>query len=265
MKRIMLTAFAAALALTAFTGCSKKKTAAGDQLAAVKAKGEIIFATEGTWAPWTYHNESDELTGFDVEVSKKIAEKLGVKATFVETEWDGIFAGIDAKRYDMTLNGVEITEEREQKYDFSTPYCYSPMALIVLDTNTDITKFEDLKGKTTANSLASTYAVTAEKYGAKVQTIDSFEETIKLLVQGRIDATLNDATSFYDYKKVHPETPIKIAKLNDSPSQIAIPFRKGNESAALREAVNKAIDELRTDGTLSALSARYFGFDASKK
>ena len=83
--------------------------AEGDMLARIQEKGEIVIATEGTWAPWTYHDEDDNLVGFDVEIAKLIAEKLGVKATFVECEWDSIFAGIDAGRYDMAANGVEIT------------------------------------------------------------------------------------------------------------------------------------------------------------
>ena len=95
-----------------------------DQLARIQAQGEIVIATEGAWAPWTYHDENDVLVGFDVEVAQAIAAKLGVTAKFVETEWDGIFAGLDSSRYDMAANGVEITEERAQKYDFSTPYGY---------------------------------------------------------------------------------------------------------------------------------------------
>lgn len=95
-----------------------------------------------------------------------IAAKLGVTATFAETEWDGIFAGLDSGRYDIAANGVEVTDERAQKYDFSTPYGYIRTALIVRGDNTDIQSFEDLKGKHTANSIASTYMTLAESYGA---------------------------------------------------------------------------------------------------
>ena len=121
-----------------------------DQLAAIKAKGEIVVATEGAWAPWTYHDEQGNLVGFDVEVAKAIADKLGVTATFAETEWDGIFAGLDAGRYDIAANGVEVTDERAEKYNFTTPYGYIRTALIVRGDNDDITSFEDLAGKHTA-------------------------------------------------------------------------------------------------------------------
>ena len=93
--------------------------------------------------------------GYDVEVSRAIAEKLGVEPEYVESDWDSLFAGLDAGRYDMVCNGVEVTEERAKTYAFTTPYGYIHTALAVRKDNTDITSFEDLKGKTTANSLAS--------------------------------------------------------------------------------------------------------------
>ena len=135
---------------------------------------------------------------------KKIAEKMGVKAEFVEVDWDGIFAGIDSKRYDLSLNGVEVTQERAFKYDFSEPYAYTHTALIVKKDNDSIKKFEDLKGRTTTNSLGSTYAEYAESLGAKVVTIDSFEETLQLVEHGRADATLNDNATFFYYQKIKP-------------------------------------------------------------
>lgn len=134
----------------------------GDLLARIQEKGEIVIATEGTWAPWTYHDENDNLVGFDVEVAQKIAEKLGVTATFEECAWDSIFAGLDAERYDIAANGIEVTDERAEKYDFTTPYGYIRTALIVRGDNDEITTFEDLAGKKTANSIASTYMTLAE-------------------------------------------------------------------------------------------------------
>ena len=127
--RIMtkLLALMLALMLTACAALAED----GDQLLDIQSKGEIVVATEGAWAPWTYHDEAGTLVGFDVEVAQAIAAKLGVTATFAETEWDGIFAGLDSGRYDIAANGVEVTEERARKYDFSTPYGYIRTALIV--------------------------------------------------------------------------------------------------------------------------------------
>ena len=241
--------------------CGKKDTAEGDLLARIQAKGELVIATEGTWAPWTYHDEDDKLVGFDVEVATKIAEKLGVKATFVETEWDGIFAGIDSERYDIAANGVEITDERAEKYDFSTPYGYIRTALIVKGDNEDIKSFEDLKGKSTANSIASTYMTLAESYGASAVGVDSLDQTLDLVLSGRVDATLNAEVSYYDYLKVHPDANLKVVALTEEASFVSIPVRKGEDSASFLEAVNKAIEELRASGELAEISIKYFGSD----
>ena len=273
----MMSVMAAAGVLT-LSGCSNSSTStaasagassatgsAADQLAAIQASGKLIVALEGAWQPWSYHDESDTLVGYDVEVSRAIAEKLGVAPEYVESDWDSLFAGLDAGRFDMVCNGVEVTDERALTYDFTTPYGYIHTALAVRKDNDEIKTFEDLKGKTTANSLASTYMELAESYGATVQGIDTLEETIQLLTAGRIDATLNADVSFYDYLNVHPDADFKIVAQTEDASHVAIPLRKGDNSATLLEAVNNAIDELRANGTLKELSEKYFGQDISSE
>ena len=256
----------AAASSTASGAASAGAAAAGsDLLSTIQSRGTLIVALEGAWQPWSYHDESDTLVGYDVEVSRAIAEKLGVEPEYVESDWDSLFAGMDAGRYDLVCNGVEVTDERSKTYDFTTPYGYIHTALAVKKDNDTITSFEDLKGKTTANSLASTYMELAESYGATVQGIDTLEETIQLLTAGRIDATLNADVSFYDYLNVHPDADFKIVALTEEASHVAIPLRKGEETASLREAIDKAIDELRAEGTLTELSEKYFGQDISSE
>lgn len=277
MKRrtfISLMGVMAAAGVLSLTGCSSKDTAAStasaassatlNKLDSIQKSGKLVVALEGAWQPWSYHDSSDTLVGYDVEVSRAIAEKLGVEPEYVESDWDSLFAGLDAGRYDMVCNGVEVTEERAKTYAFTTPYGYIHTALAVRKDNTDITSFEDLKGKTTANSLASTYMELAESYGATVQGIDTLEETIQLLTAGRIDATLNADVSFYDYLNVHPDADFKLVAQTAEASHVAIPVLKSEDTAYL-DALNIAIEELRADGTLKTLSEKYFGQDISSE
>nr|WP_325212600.1 transporter substrate-binding domain-containing protein [uncultured Oscillibacter sp.] len=277
-KKRFAALLAAALCISALTACSQSsgtspdpgdsstqaKTSAG-LLTQIQQRGEIIVAVEGTWAPWTYHDENDQLVGYDVEIARSIAEKLGVEVNFVEGEWDGLLAGLDAGRYDIMVNGVDIDETRAEKYDFSTPYAYNRTAVMVRADNEEIRSMEDLDGKSTANTLNSTYANVAEGYGAEVTGVDDFIQTVELLNSGRIDATLNAEVSYYDYMAQHPDANIKIACIDPASTQVAIPMRKGEESAALLEAVNAALAELGENGTLSELSVKYFGTDISKE
>ena len=271
-KRIIAVLCAAALALCLLlTACGGKTKpapaatpdAAADLLAEIKDSGVITIAMEGTWAPWTYHDESDTLVGYDVEVGQKLAARLGVTPQFIEGEWDGLLAGLEAGRYDIMINGVDITPERQQKYDFSIPYAYNRTAVIVRADDDRITAMEDLDGMSTANTISSTYAETAEKYGAQVTGVDDLNQTMELLLSGRIDATLNAEVTFYDYMKAHPDAGLKIAAIDPEQTSVAIPMRKGEETASLLEAVNTALAELAADGELKALSEKYFGTDIS--
>ena len=271
MKKNQIAALLLCAALLCFlllAACGKGSSAddqlTGDLLSRIQQKGEIIVAMEGTWAPWTYHDEADQLVGYDVEVAKAIADKLGVSVTYVEGEWDGLLAGLDAGRYDIMVNGVGIEPGREEKYDFSTPYAYNRTAIIVRGDYDLIHSMEDLQGKTTANTISSTYANQAEQYGATVTGVDDLNQTIELLLAGRIDATLNAEVVFADYQKAHPEANIKVAAYSDEVERVAIPVRKGEDSASLLAAINDALAQMDADGTLTQLSEKYFSTDISK-
>ena len=261
MKRILSALLALFLLAALLTvGASAEE----DLLQKIQSRGTIIVGLEGDWAPWSFVDENDELMGFDVEVARAIAEKLGVEAEIIPGEWDGLFAGMDAGRYDMVVNGVEVTPERTEKYDFSDPYAYIRTALIVRGDNEDIKTFEDLKGKKTANSIASTYMNLAEEYGATCYGVDTLDETLTMVLQGRVDATLNAIVSYTDYLAQHPDANLKVVATTEDASNVAIPMRKGDETASLLEAVNKAIAELHEEGVISELSIKYFGEDISK-
>ena len=275
LKKIIAVILVGIMALTLLAGCGAKSPEApsegssqpsADRLAAIREAGKIIVALEGNWAPWSYHDpETDAVVGFDADVGRAIAEKLGVEIEIIEAPWESLFAGLDSGRYDLVINGVEITDERSEKYEFSVPYGYIHTALIVRSDNEEIKTFDDLKGKSTVNSLGSTYMELAESYGASAAGVSTLAETLTQVVQGRVDATLNADVSFYDYMNQQPDAPLKIAALTEDASSVAIPMRMGDEYASLREAVNQAISELLADGTIAKLSNQYFGSDISVK
>lgn len=166
--------------------------------------------------------------------------------------------------YDTMANGVNVTPDRSEKFDFSGAYAYSRTALMVRADDDRIQSFEDLEGMTTANTISSTYAAVAESYGAKVTGVDDLNQTIELLLQGRIDATLNDEVTYLDYTSQHPDANIKVAAYSEEADVIALPLRKGEETETLRSEIDKALGELREDGVLSELSVKYFGVDLTK-
>ena len=155
-----------------------------DLLDTVLERGTLIIGTEGTYSPNSYHDESGELVGFDVDVARGIAEYLGVEAQFMEAEWDSLFAAMDSGRVDIVVNEVEYSDERAEKYDFSEPYTYVHGALMVAESNTDINSFEDLAGKRAAQNLTSSWGRMAESYGAELVSVDSVSQCVELLLSG---------------------------------------------------------------------------------
>jgi len=266
LKSLLLTGI---LALSVvFTACAKtndntsKDTAPANLLEKIQKEGVIRVGQEGTYAPFTFHDESGKLTGFDVDIAEAIAQKLGVKAEFIETKWDGIFAGLDAERFDIIVNQVGINDERKAKYDFSDHYILSKPVLIVTGDNNTITKFEDLKGKKAAQTLTSNLGKIAQSYGAELVQVDGFNQAIDLLTSNRADATVNDSLSFLDYKKQKPDTSLKVAAEYSKGDENGIMLRQGNKE--LLDAINKALTDIKADGTYLKISEKWFGEDVSK-
>jgi len=264
MKKI----FTLILTSMLLVGCTAKDSGAAKNgenatlLDKVKKAGVIKIGTEGTYAPFTYYDSSGTLTGFDIDIANEIANRLGVKAEYVETKWDGMFAGLDAERFDAIANQVGIKAERQEKYDFSDSYIVSKAVLIVNKDNTDIKTFDNLKGKKSAQSLTSNLADIARKYGAEIVQSDGFNQSIDLLTSKRVDATVNDSLSFYDLNKQKPDLGVKIVAEYENADKCGIMFRKNNKE--LVDAVNKALADMKSDGTYLKISEKWFGTDVSK-
>lgn len=228
----------------------------------IKQAGALRIGTEGTYAPFTFHDASGELVGFDVEIGRAVAQHIGVKAEFVEGAWDGLIAGIDANRYDVVINQVGITDERKAKYDFSEPYIASKAALVVRGDNTDITSFEALSGKKAAQTITSNFGKLAVQYGAELVPTDGFDQSIALVTQGRADATINDSLSFFDFKQQQPDANVKIVATQADADFSGVLLAKGKPE--LVAAINEALAAIKADGTYATISQKYFGADVSQ-
>jgi L-cystine transport system substrate-binding protein len=229
----------------------------------VKEEGKLLVGTEGTYPPFTFHDESGKLTGFDVEIAREVAKRLGVEAEFKETQWDAMFEGLNSNRFDMIANQVGIREDRQKKYDFSEPYIESSAVVVVSKDNNEVKSFEDIKGLTSAQSLTSNYRDIAEENGAVIQGVDGLAQSIQLLEQGRVDVTVNDKISILDYMNKQKNANIKIAAEAEDAGQSGLMFRKGSDK--LVEEVNKALEEMMKDGTYEEISNKWFGENVSPK
>lgn len=259
------------MAVLALGGCGKSAGSnagtsedADDELARILKEGVLKVGVEGTYPPVTYHDENGVLTGFDVEVAQAIGEKLGVEVQFVEAEWDSLLLAIDSGRIDTVINAVSATDERKEKYDFTEPYVSVYYNVIVKADNDSIQSLDDLNGKKAGENITSAFSTRIEDLGAEIVVIDSLQEAIDLVTTGRADFTLTSDIMFYTYLEEHPDVDVKIAcRFGEDKDQFAVPFKKGE--TRLVDAVNQALNELKADGTLTALSEKYFNSDVIEK
>ncbi len=261
MKRVLKSIIA--LTLVVLVGCnssSNTNTNKGDHLSRIKEAGVLRVGLEGNWQPFSFEKDG-EIVGYDVEVAAAIAEHLGVDLEVIPTPWDNLFLGLDADTIDLVINGVDVTEDRKKTYDFSDAYLYDKAVLIVLEDNNDITSFEDLDGKTTANSIGSTYMEIGESYGAKVEGVETLDQTLEMLKNGQVDATINSDASYQDFMKVSGG-PFKT--VDETSTYMGIPFVKGGDNDSLIKEVNATIAELRSSGKLKELSLKYFDEDKTE-
>ena len=240
--------------------------AADSLLDRINAKGTITVGTEGTYAPFTYHETDGTLTGYDVEVTRAIARKLGVTVEFKETQWDAMLAGLKAGRFDLVANQVALTTpERQATFDKSEPYSWSGAMMLVRADNDDIKSLEDVKGRKAAQTLSSNYGELATKLQAEIVPIDGMAQGLLLIRQKRAELTFNDSLALLDYLKKNPDAGLKTAWEAPADEKLGAGLiaNKGNDEALAK--ISAAIVELREDGTLKKLGEQFFGEDISVK
>ncbi|SDX40014.1 amino acid ABC transporter substrate-binding protein, PAAT family (TC 3.A.1.3.-) [Collimonas sp. OK242] len=255
-----LSKIAAAILITGVT----LNAFAADLLDTVKARGTLKVAMEGNYPPFNFKDpKSGQLEGFEVDVAKLLAAKLGVKPEFTTTEWSGILAGLGAGKYDVILNQVGITEARQKAFDFSQPYTLSTAQLIIRkDEKRSFPTLESLKGYKLGLGQGTNFEQKAKAVpGIDVKTYPGSPEYLADLASGRIDAALNDRL-LVGYLLKSSNLPLKAGATFGDIDKIGIPFQKGNPK--FEAALNKALDDILKDGSFKQVSFKWFGFDVSK-
>lgn len=253
LSQLSKTLLIAGVALTATAS-----SFAGEISDRVEKTKTLIVGTEGTYAPFNFHKDG-KLTGFDIDVITEVAKRLGLKVKFEETQWDAMFAGLNAKRFDLIADQVEDTPERVKKYDFSDPYDFSRIVVITNKDNDTIKSFDDLKGLKAAQNLTTSYNKIAKAHGADVVVADSLVQILELVRQKRVDAAVNDKLAVLSFLQQHPKAGVKIAAQQDETVSMHFAFLKGEDE--LKAKINKALSEMRKDGTLKQISLKWFNDD----
>ena len=237
---------------------------AADLLATAKARGTLRIAMEGTYPPFNFKDpKTGELTGYDVDVARLLAARLGLKPEFVSTEWAAILAGLGAGKYDVIISQVGITPKRLEAFDFSEPYTYSSPQLIVRkDERAQYASLADLKGKKLGVGQGSVFEQQARAVpGITVKSYPAAPENLQDLAVGRVDAALNDSL-MVAYLLNNSKLPIKAGARVGNIERMGIPFQKGNPQ--FKAALNKALAEAGADGSLKQISVKWFGADVSR-
>ncbi|ETP69607.1 transporter substrate-binding domain-containing protein [Planococcus glaciei] len=269
---LLLAVLAAAILLAA---CGSKETS-NEAAASSESKeqnawqrieeaGKIVVGTEGLYYPITYHDETTkELTGYDVEVARALGEKLGLEVEFKEMEFDGLLPALRNGQIDIAANDFSITDERKEKFDFTIPVKHSYGSAIVRESdNSGIESVEDLKGKKVGGSATSNYSKFAQEQGAEVIVYTGSDTVLPEIVNGRVDATLNDYLVLMRSLEQYDKPGLKLAegvKFSFSSSAIVMP----KDSPELKEKLDAALEELLADGTLKEISTKFLGADVTQ-
>lgn len=255
MRRTALVLLASLAAVLALVGCG---SSSGPLLDDIVDDGVLVVGTEGTYSPFSYQGEDGELTGYDIDVVRAVADELGVRVEFVQTPFDAIFAGLQSERFDLIANQVTINSERENAYDLSKPYTVSEGEILTAANDDTIDSVADLAGKTTAQSSTSNWADVAAEAGANVEAVEGFVQAVTLVKDGRVDATVNDSLAIAEYLAQTGDTGVEVAAQTGDTSYQAFAAR---QDSGLMGEIDAAIDTLQADGTLAQISERYFGSD----
>ncbi|MGE7365774.1 transporter substrate-binding domain-containing protein [Desemzia incerta] len=226
----------------------------------IKEEGTLKVATSGTYFPNSYHDEeSNELTGFEVEILREVANRLGLEVEFTEMGVDGMLTSLNSEQIDIAALGIDRDGENADKYNFTIPYKYSFGSMVVREEdNSGIEKLEDLKGKKAAGAATTSYMKVAEKFGAELVIYDNATNDQYLwdVANGRTDVVLNDYYGQLMATEALPEIPVKVHDVFYNPSETNYAIKLGNDE--FTKQINAQLEAMHDDGTLSEISKQFY-------
>lgn len=269
MKRLFAFAMMVVFCLAALAGCGGKQ-AAETGASSGSGAGKIVVGLDDNYPPMGFKDENNEITGFDVDVAKEAAKRLGREVEFKAIDWDSKEAELKSKRVDVLWNGLDITEKRKENMAFSEPYMENRQIVFVRNDKVDsIKSVDDLKGKvvgTQSGGTAEEYIDEHEDFKQGMKDVKKYTDYISAfmdLENGRLDAIVADEITGRYYMSKHPEKLAALEIVVGTVSDFGIGFRK--EDTELRAEVQKVMDEMKADGTLAKISEKWFGKDIMKK
>jgi len=253
-------AVVAGLGLALLAACGKKPETGGawDR---IKASGTLRVGLEGTYPPFNFQDKDGQLAGFEVDFAKALAAQLGLKAEFHPAPFAGLLGSLESGRVDVVINQIVITPDRQAKYDFSEPYTVSGIQIIKLKDKPGLAKPEDLAGKKVGVGLGTNYEqwIRANVPTADARTYDDDPTKYQDLKAGRIDAVLNDRLVAAEFIKTSPEFVASGPPFAAQGAGVAM-----KKDPGLKVVIDQAINALRTDGKLAAISQQWFGLDVTR-
>lgn len=244
-------------------GCNtpKKEEASTNALERIKSEGKIVIGMMGTYPPYNFLNEKKEVDGFDADMAREIAKRMGIQAEIVTGEFSGLIEGLQKTKFDALISQVTITDDRKKTIDFSAPYIKNAVNVVVKADNNTIKSVEDFKGKKIGVGLGTN----DEKYlreqvlpkvgDFEIATYNDVITSLMDLNTGRIDATINNV---FALKPIVDKNNLKIKAVGEPIKEdvAGVAIKKGQPE--LLEAINKAFDEMKKDGTYAAIHKKWF-------
>jgi cystine transport system substrate-binding protein len=252
---LVLTLFAALL----IAGCAGQTDEATSTMRRIRGAGVMKVGFEGSYPPFNFLNEQKQFDGFDVDIAHEIAKRLGVKTEFVATQFEALIGGLQADKWDIVIAQMSVTDKRQEQVDFTDPYVVTGGVIIVRQDESGYTTLGDLKGKRVGAGSGTTFEEVATRAGAVVTTYKSVNQYVQDLQNKRLDAIINDRITM-GYLIKSKSLPIKISSTGlVSRDVIGMAVKKGN--ADFIAAVNKALGDMKSDGTYKTIYVKWFGIE----